>query len=187
MAEEHHWRAAAGSSPGHRRGLPPWRREAPAAVLSMPNMSIYAVTVGSVSPSALGAVLREGRAGMGDTDDVANVGRDEVERVAVDAGGHRIYLSARQDKLAPETAAEGEEEEISFRQPSRPRLEQLLDGVAGFAQEIASRLQSTDASKVSVQFGCEVLVEAGQIIAVIGKASSKSTITVGLEWTKPTP
>ena len=48
-------------------------------------------------------------------------------------------------------------------------------------------MQSTDASKVSVQFGCEVLVESGQFVAVIGRASSKAAITVGLEWDKPAP
>nr|WP_246260446.1 CU044_2847 family protein [Streptomyces typhae] len=100
-------------------------------------------------------------------------------------------MSVRQDQPGQESArrtgAEDEEEEIGARRPGRPRLEQLLDGLAGFAQEIASRLQSTDASKVSVQFGCEVIVESGQFVAVIGKASSKSTITVGLEWDKPTP
>ncbi|GAA2244395.1 CU044_2847 family protein [Streptomyces indiaensis] len=128
---------------------------------------------------------------MGETDDVAAAERDEAELIAVDAGGQRIYLSVRQDPSAQGAArgagAEDEEEEIGARRPGRPRLEQLLDGLAGFAQEIAGRLQSTDASKVSVQFGCEVMVESGQFIAVIGKASSKSTITVGLEWDKPTP
>ncbi|MFC8090430.1 CU044_2847 family protein [Streptomyces sp. NPDC057301] len=127
---------------------------------------------------------------MGETGDVAAAEPEEVELIAVDAGGQRIYLSVRQDQSAQGSArragAEDEEEEIGARRPGRPRLEQLLDGLAGFAQEIAGRLQSTDASRVSVQFGCEVMVEAGQLIAVIGKASSKSTITVGLEWDKPT-
>lgn len=128
--------------------------------------------------------------GMAETGNVAAAERDEAELVAVDAGGQRIYLSVLQDQSAQGSArgtgAEDEEEEIGARRPGRPRLEQLLDGLAGFAQEIAGRLQSTDASKVSVQFGCEVMVESGQFIAVIGKASSKSTITVGLEWDKPT-
>lgn len=116
---------------------------------------------------------------------------DGAELIAVEAGGQRIYLSARQapsvqgaEHGAP---AEGEEEEIAFRRLGQPRLEQLLDGLAGFAQTIADRLQGTDATTVSVQFGCEVLVESGQFVAVIGKASSKAALTVGLEWTKPTP
>ncbi|MGW3038166.1 CU044_2847 family protein [Streptomyces sp. NPDC001178] len=124
---------------------------------------------------------------MGEMRDAATAA-DEAELVAVDAGGQRIYLSVQQATSAEGTdrkTAHNDEEEIGFRRPGRPRLEQMLDGLAGFAQEIASRLQSTDASKVSVQFGCEVLVESGQFVAVIGKASSKSTITVGLEWDKP--
>ncbi|MGW3038380.1 CU044_2847 family protein [Streptomyces sp. NPDC001178] len=122
---------------------------------------------------------------------VAATGADEFELVAVDVSGQRIYLSARQapsaDEASGRTRPDGEEQEISARWTGRPRLEHLLDGLAGFAQEIAGRLQGTNASKVSVEFGCEVMVESGQFVAVIGKASSKSTITVGLEWDKPTP
>jgi len=127
---------------------------------------------------------QKGAVAMGEAGEVIGAGPDEVELVAVEVGGQRIYLSARQVRPAVETAAEGEELEISARR-RQPRLEQLPDGLAGFAQEIAGRLQSTDASKVSVQFGCEVLVESGQFVAVIGRASSKAGITVGLERDKP--
>ncbi|WP_329266883.1 CU044_2847 family protein [Streptomyces sp. NBC_01451] len=113
-----------------------------------------------------------------------SAGRDGAELVAVEAGWQRVYLSASQ---ARSVDLEGGEEEISGRRRGEPKLEQLLDGLAGFAQEIAGRLRSTDASRVSVQFGCEVLVESGQFVAVIGKASATSMITVGLEWEKSAP
>ncbi|MEU7061744.1 CU044_2847 family protein [Streptomyces sp. NPDC046197] len=116
----------------------------------------------------------------------ALLGPGETELVPVDASGQRIYLSAQQVRVADDAVSLGEEGEIGARR-RQPTLEQLLDGLAGFAQQIAGRLQSTDASKVSVQFGCEVLVESGQFVAVIGKVSATSTITVGLEWNKPTP
>jgi hypothetical protein len=73
----------------------------------------------------------------------------------------------------------GEEQEIAGRPP---RLDNVLTGVANFAKEIVATMQETGASKVSVEFGCEFAIETGTLVAVIGKASSKSTITVGLEW-----
>jgi hypothetical protein len=113
-----------------------------------------------------------------------------AELIAVEVGGQRIYLSARQapsvQGVEHGAPAEDEEQEIAFRSPGQPRLEQLLNGLAGFAESIAGRLQGTDASKARVQFGCEVMVESGQFVAVIGKASSKAAITVELEWVKPT-
>lgn len=75
-----------------------------------------------------------------------------------------------------------EEREIADR---RPRLETVLGGVANFAKQIVGSLNETGASKVSVEFGCEFALESGTFIAVIGKASAKSTLKIGLEWAKP--
>jgi len=102
--------------------------------------------------------------------------------VPIEVGGQRIYLSVR--AVQPARGEPGDEREIAYR---KPRLEQVLDGLAVFAQEVVGRFQGTDASKVTVQFGCEVVVESGTLIAVIGKASATSTFTVALEWAKPTP
>jgi hypothetical protein len=107
---------------------------------------------------------------------------DSVRLVPIEVDGQRIYLSVR--AVQPARGEPGDEREIAYR---KPRLEQVLDGLAVFAQEIGGRFQETNASKVTVQFGCEVVLESGTLIAVIGKASATSTITVGLEWAKPTP
>ncbi|MFI6317494.1 CU044_2847 family protein [Nonomuraea sp. NPDC050556] len=94
--------------------------------------------------------------------------------VPLDAGGRRIYLSVTE--LNP---VDGEEKEIGARVPT---LEQALDGLANLAQVMGERLRETDASKVTVEFGCEFALESGSFVAVIGKASGKSTFKVGLEW-----
>ena len=111
-----------------------------------------------------------------------SAGQDGVRLVPIVVGGQKIYLSAR--AVEPARGETGDEREIAFR---KPRLEQVLDGLAVFAQEIVSKFQGANASKVTVQFGCEVIVESGTLVAVIGKVSATSAITVGLEWAKPTP
>lgn len=100
--------------------------------------------------------------------------------VPVEVHGHRIMLSVRE--VGSRRGGPADEHEIAAR---APKLEQMLDGVAVFAKEIAERMQDTDASRITVEFGCEIAVESGAFIAVIGKASGKSTLTVGLEWVKP--
>jgi Trypsin-co-occurring domain 1 len=106
-----------------------------------------------------------------------NADAPAIVLVPVEVDGQKVYLSARG------TAAQlGEEQEIGSRQP---KLEQVIDGLAGFANKMMERLQDTGASRLSVQFGCEVAVESGMFVAVIGKASASSTFTVELEWAKP--
>jgi Trypsin-co-occurring domain 1 len=95
---------------------------------------------------------------------------------------HRVYLSVQE--IRDPQRGRDEEVEIASR---RPTLDQVLGGLTGFAKEMATRLQGTDASKVSVEFGCEFALESGTFVAVIGKATAKSTFKVALEWTKPAP
>jgi Trypsin-co-occurring domain 1 len=104
---------------------------------------------------------------------------DDAALIPVDIAGQTVYLSVREIGGTP--GARGERE-IADR---RPRLENVLGGVTNFAKEVVSTLQETGASKVSVEFGCEFALESGAFVAVIGKASSRSTLTVGLEWAKP--
>lgn len=100
-----------------------------------------------------------------------------AEAVPVDVDGQRVYVWV-------EEVGGGEEQEIALRKPS---LDQALDGLMGVVRAMGGRLRSTDASKVSVEFACEFAVESGAFVAVIGKASGKSTFKVALEWTSLTP
>jgi hypothetical protein len=104
---------------------------------------------------------------------------DAAALLPVDIAGETVYLSVRQIGGAP---GDHGEQEIAAR---RPRLENVLGGVTNFAKEVVSTLKETGASKVSVEFGCEFALESGVFVAVIGKASSRSTLTVGLEWADP--
>lgn len=116
------------------------------------------------------------------SDDQAAGASLPVTLVPVELGGHAVLVVVSGDGLdtRPGVTA-GEEQEVSAR-GGKPTLEQVLDGLAGFAAEVASRLKSTDATRVGVQFGCDIGVESGSLVAVIGKASVSSSITVSLEW-----
>jgi len=74
-----------------------------------------------------------------------------------------------------------DEAEIGAR---RPNVDQMLAGVAAFAQEVAASIRGAEVSRVTVEFGCEFAVESGVLVAVIGKATGRSSIKVGLEWSQ---
>jgi Trypsin-co-occurring domain 1 len=105
-----------------------------------------------------------------------------VTLVPVELSGQKVLVAAAGDgSAATLTVVAGEEQEVSGR-GGRPALEQVLDGLAVFATEIAARMRSTDATRVGVEFGCDIAVESGSLVAVIGKASASSSIRVSLEW-----
>lgn len=98
--------------------------------------------------------------------------------IPIDINGSRIYVAAHRI----DGRNDAEEQEITAR---GPKLEQVIEGLAILAEAVAERMKETQATKVGVEFGCEVAVESGQLVAIIGKASTRSTFSVSLEWTKP--
>ena len=76
-------------------------------------------------------------------------------------------------------ASAGVESEIAA---SLPNVETALRGASAFARRVVEEFRQSGATRVKVEFGCEIAVESGTFLAVIGKASGHSTFTVGLEW-----
>lgn len=62
---------------------------------------------------------------------------------------------------------------------------QVVEVLGLLAEEFISVLSHSGATKFAVELGCEVAVESGQVFAVLGKASSKSSLKVTLEWQRP--
>ncbi|MGW2083863.1 CU044_2847 family protein [Streptomyces sp. NPDC001880] len=101
--------------------------------------------------------------------------------VPVDVDGRTVHFSIAPGggRTQPDL---GEEQEISWR---RPTLAPVLDGLTSVARAMGTRLQQTGASRATVEFGCDVSIDTGQLLAVFGKATSKSAWKVTLEWTAP--
>jgi hypothetical protein len=109
----------------------------------------------------------------------SEAGRSAESLVRLDLGEGAVFLAARQVSTRPEP---GTEREIADYQP---RLEKALTGLADFARRLAGTLEDTGAEKVAIEFGCELALESGSFVAVIGKASTNATFKVALEWVKP--
>jgi hypothetical protein len=107
----------------------------------------------------------------------------ETVLVPVLVGGCRLLLAAH-DVSGGDLADDDTEVEIASH-PARDRmLNGMLDGLAAFATEVVTRFEPTSASKVSVQFDCDVALESGTLVAVVGKASWQRTFSVTVEWTR---
>lgn len=65
-----------------------------------------------------------------------------------------------------------------------PNLEDLIRPLKSYASQLAAASREFSADKVTMQFGCEVGIEAGGLVAIIGKAGAKSAMTVTLEWNR---
>ncbi|MFF9817189.1 CU044_2847 family protein [Streptomyces sp. NPDC014006] len=101
--------------------------------------------------------------------------------VPVEIDGHQVLLSVASGGRGPVTDP-AEEREIGWR---AARMDSLLDGLTAAARAMGERLRQTGATKATVEFGCDVSYESGQLLAVLGKASAKSAWKVTLEWTAP--
>lgn len=106
---------------------------------------------------------------------------DETAVVPVTVDGQPIYLSVRRLESGQ---AGADEREIAA---SRPNLEEALDSLVGVARAVGTRLQQTGSQRATVEFACEFAVESGTLVAVLGKATARSTFKVALEWVAPTP
>jgi hypothetical protein len=112
---------------------------------------------------------------LDDLEDAATV--DDMRLKPLRNGDDRVYLSVRH------LDSTGDEKEVSAHTPS---FDEVVSKVMTLANGAVDGLRNTGASRVMLEFGCEIGVESGQLIAIIGKATGKSTFKIGLEWSAPT-
>ena len=107
---------------------------------------------------------------------------DETSRVRVELGDTALYVEAYD--LEPRSPAGiGEERDVAA---VKPDMTAVIRAIKAFSSSLSESLRESHATRFAVEFGCEIALETGQLIAVIGKASTKSTLKVTLEWEKST-
>ncbi|WP_248963372.1 CU044_2847 family protein [Sphaerisporangium perillae] len=100
------------------------------------------------------------------------------------SGDAVLYVEARE--LGP-AAYDDEERELSgMSGESMAAITGAVDDVTSalgtFAGQLQSTLAKSGATKYTVEFGCEIAVETGKVVAVIGKGSATSSLKVTMEW-----
>ncbi|MGW4031377.1 CU044_2847 family protein [Streptomyces sp. NPDC004838] len=61
-------------------------------------------------------------------------------------------------------------------------LEQVTGALGAFAEGVTSALRRAQPHRLTVEFGCQVGVETGGLIALITKGSVDANLTVTMEW-----
>jgi hypothetical protein len=100
--------------------------------------------------------------------------------VELQADGSVLYVEARE--LARSPGDDEEELSGSVRRVSAVAVDQVSAAVGGFASRIGASLAQSGCQRYSVEFGCEIAVETGQVVAVLGKGTATSSVKITLEW-----
>jgi hypothetical protein len=63
-------------------------------------------------------------------------------------------------------------------------FKQVTDAIEGIAASLNASLERIKPKKASVEFGLEVVLESGQLTALICKGNSKANLKITLEWSE---
>jgi hypothetical protein len=108
---------------------------------------------------------------------------DTPSRVRVNMGEATLYIEA--SELHPGSGGDsGEERDIAA---AKPDMTDVIAAIKEFSGQLGTSLSASGATRFAVEFGCEVALETGKLVAVLGKASAKSTLKVTMEWGQPNP
>ncbi|MBT2441850.1 hypothetical protein J7E93_17375 [Streptomyces sp. ISL-36] len=97
----------------------------------------------------------------------------DVTRVEI--GDAVLYVEA--ERLGPDTELEGVRDAV-------PDLTGLGRALSAFAGQIGDALHQAAPHRATVEFGCELALDAGGLTALIVKGSAGASLRVTLEWTK---
>lgn len=110
------------------------------------------------------------------TDEYSN--DETVSLVPVEAAGQTVLLRVRPN--AESAHASFEEQEVAGW--GTARIDGLFAGLAGVAEDFATRFESSGAKRMRLKFGCDVAVKSGSLIAIIGNASTTASFGVEPEY-----
>jgi hypothetical protein len=96
--------------------------------------------------------------------------------VELQADGSVLYVEARE--------LGHDEQELSGSVLERPvaAAEQVAAAVGTFATTIGASLAQTGCQKYTIEFGCDIAVETGRVVALLGKGTAASSVKITLEW-----
>ncbi|KQX46206.1 MULTISPECIES: CU044_2847 family protein [unclassified Streptomyces] len=92
----------------------------------------------------------------------------------VDLGDGTLFVEAR--RLGPEVELEG----LGGRTPD---LSAVTEALSSFAGKIGDALHRAAPDRATVEFGCQLGVDAGRLTALVVQGSANASLRVTLEWT----
>ncbi|WP_406065522.1 hypothetical protein OG462_39525 [Streptomyces sp. NBC_01077] len=93
----------------------------------------------------------------------------------VDVGDATLFVEAR--RLGPDSELEG----LGGRLPD---LSAVTEALAAFAGQIGDALHRAAPDRATVEFGCQLGLDAGKLTALVVQGSANASLRVTLEWSK---
>ncbi|WP_024756803.1 CU044_2847 family protein [Streptomyces exfoliatus] len=93
----------------------------------------------------------------------------------VEVGDATLFVEAR--RLGPDSELEGFGDRL-------PDLSAVTGALASFAGQIGEALDRAAPDRATVEFGCQLGLEAGKLTALVVQGSTHASLRVTLEWTK---
>ena len=93
----------------------------------------------------------------------------------VEVGDATLFVEAR--RLGPDSELEGFGDRL-------PDLSAVTGALASFAGQIGKALDRAAPDRATVEFGCQLGLDAGRLTALVVQGSANASLRVTLEWTK---
>jgi hypothetical protein len=100
---------------------------------------------------------------------------DDTRAVAV-----RLGPDSDEPTIYVEAIRAGGEAEVSFGGVAD--FSRVTDGIRAVAKDVSDALRDAGPTKLSVEMGFEVKLEAGGLIALLARGGGTASITVSMEW-----
>lgn len=102
----------------------------------------------------------------------------------VDVGDATLFVEAR--RLDPDTDLEGPggPEGLEGLGGRLPDLSAVTEALASFAGQIGDALHRAAPDRATVEFGCQLGLDAGKLTALVVQGSAHASLRVTLEWEK---
>ncbi|MFJ8660073.1 CU044_2847 family protein [Streptomyces sp. NPDC093795] len=94
----------------------------------------------------------------------------------VEVGDATLFVEAR--RLGPDSDLEG----LGGRLPD---LSAVTEALSSFAGQIGDALHRAAPDRATVEFGCQLGLDAGKLTALVVQGSANASLRVTLEWEKP--
>ncbi|AJF69217.1 CU044_2847 family protein [Streptomyces vietnamensis] len=96
----------------------------------------------------------------------------------VEVGNATLFVEAR--RLGPDSELEGLGDRL-------PDLSGVTDALSSFAGRIGDALHRAAADRATVEFGCQLGLDAGKLTALVVQGSANASLRVTLEWVRKEP
>ncbi|MFJ5829247.1 CU044_2847 family protein [Streptomyces sp. NPDC093089] len=93
----------------------------------------------------------------------------------VEVGDATLFVEAR--RLGPDSALEGLGDRL-------PDLSAVTEALSSFAGKIGEALHQAAPDRATVEFGCQLCLDAGRLTALVVQSSANASLRVTLEWEK---